>query len=38
MESYNNKRRKLFKVHLFINLRKEIAFLRADFCVIKQNF
>ena len=36
MESYNNKRRKLLKIHFFINLRKEIIFLRAHFCVIKQ--
>ena len=37
MESYNNKRRKLLKIHFFINLRKKILFLRAHFCVIKQN-
>ena len=35
MESYNNKRRKLLKIH--INLRKKIIFLRAHFSVIKQN-
>ena len=37
MESYNNKRRKLLKIHFFINLRKKIFFLRAHFCVIMQN-
>ena len=36
VESYNNKRQKLLKIHLFINLRKK-KFLRAHFCVIKQN-
>ena len=38
MEIYNNKRRKLLKIHFFINLRKKIIFLRVYFCVIKQNF
>ena len=38
MESYNNKRRKVLKIHFFINLRKKISVLRAHFCVIKQNF
>ena len=39
MESYKNKRRKLLKIHFFINLRKKkIIFLRANFCVIKQKF
>ena len=38
MESYNNKLRKLLKIHLFINLRKQIFFQRAHFSVIKQNF
>ena len=37
MECYNNKRRKLLKIHFFINLRKKIIFLRPHFCVIKQN-
>ena len=37
MESYNNKRRKLLKLHFFINLRKKIICLLAHFCVIKQN-
>ena len=36
--SYNNKGRKLLKIHFFINLRKKIIFLRAHFCVIKQKF
>ena len=38
MESYDNKRWKLLKIHFLINLRKKIIFLRAHFCVIKQNF
>ena len=38
MESYNNKRRKLLKIHFYINLRKEIIVLQAHFCVIKQHF
>ena len=38
MESYNNKWRKFLKIHFFINLRTKIIFLRAQFCVIKQNF
>ena len=37
MESNNNRRRKLLKIHLFINLRKKIICLRAHFCVINQN-
>ena len=37
MESYNNKWRKLLKIHFFINLHKKIIFLRGHFCVIKQN-
>ena len=37
MESYNNKQRKLLKIHFFINLRKKIICLVAHFCVIKQN-
>ena len=37
MESYDNKRRKLLKIHFFINLRKKNNFLRAHFCVIKEN-
>ena len=37
MESYDNKRRKLLKIHFFINLRKKNNFLRANFCIIKQN-
>ena len=37
MES-SNKRRKLLKIDCFIILRKIIIFLRAHFCVIKQNF
>ena len=37
MESYDNKRRKLLKIHIFINLRTKIIFLRAHFFVIKQN-
>ena len=37
MEIYNNKRRKLLKIHFFINLRKKIIFLRDHFCFIKQN-
>ena len=36
MDSYDNKRRKLLKILLFINLHKKIFFLRAQFCVIKQ--
>ena len=38
MESYNNKRRKLLKIHFFINLRKIIICLRAHFCVITKIF
>ena len=38
MESYDNKRRKLLKIHFHINLCKKIIFLRAHFCVIKHNF
>ena len=38
MEIYNNKRRKLVKIHFSINLRKTIIFLLAHFCVIKHNF
>ena len=38
MESYNNSRRKLLKIHFFINLHTKMIFLRAHFCVIKQNF
>ena len=37
MESYNNKWWKLLKIHFFINLRKNIIFLRARFGVINQN-
>ena len=37
MESFDNKRRKLLKIHFFINLRRKIIFLRAHFCVIKQS-
>ena len=36
MEIYNNKRRNFLKLHFLIN--KKIIFLRAHFCVIKQNF
>ena len=38
MKSYNNKQRKLLKIHFFTNLRKIVSCLRAHFCVIKQNF
>ena len=37
MESYNNKRRKLLKIHFFINLRTKLIFQRAHFSVIQQN-
>ena len=37
IESCNNKRRTLLKIHFFINMRKKMIFPRANFCVIKQN-
>ena len=37
MESYNDKQWKLLKTHFFINLRKKIIVLRANFWVIMQN-
>ena len=37
MQSYDNKRRKFLKIHFFINLRKQVIFLRVHFCIIKQN-
>ena len=38
MESYDNKRRKLRKIHFFINLRKNNNVSMSHICVIKQNF
>ena len=37
MESYNDKQRKLLKIHFLINVRKKKKFLRDYFCVIKQH-
>ena len=36
MESYNNKRRKLLKIHFFINLRKKIIFYELNFVLLSK--